>query len=506
MTLTVRRGMAIIAIVLALLATGVLALPRVFSANGLGERLANANFEEGFGPDGVALGWKRFDNGGRASYGWYDETWSKAILEGKHAQLIEINSFKWMPTDPDRYAGIYQTVSVVPGATYQLSINALMRSTEADKILSGYGYRVQYGIDYTGGQNWQSVATWIDIGLNDEWPRTNPGTYFSYAGNITATGNRLTVFIRGWKKWAQPNREFDLDIDAVSLKGTTPTDTDLPIVGITVPPFPMVGKTVPVHISASNDVGITQMTLTDNGGAICSLTFQVGVLTLDKDCDWTPGSPGPHTLQAIVKDMGGSTATFTNALIVGNVVEFLTNGSFEGGFAPTVVANGWTGFHNGGRAVFGFHHETWQPAIYDGANAQLLEIDTLNMLDNDPDRYIGIYQQVNGLTPGASYQLVIRAMMRSTEGNFKQSGYGYRVQYGIDYGGGTNWQQVPEWIDIGLNDEYPRLSPGPYFTFTTWVTPSSSSMTLYIRGWKKWAQPFREFDLDLDGLSLRGYQ
>lgn len=501
-----RRIVLLAVAILVVLATSALALPRAFSANGAGERLTNGNFEEGFGPDGVALGWSKFSTDGRASYGWYDETWNRAIFEGKHAQLIEINSFKWFPTDPDRYAGVYQTVSVVPGAAYQVTINALMRSTEADMIASGYGYRVQYGIDYNGGQDWTGVANWIDIGLNKEWQRTNPGAYFTYTGNVSATGSRMTIFIRGWKKWAQPNREFDLDIDAVSLRGTTPVDAELPMVSLTLPPFPMVGKAVPVQVHASNDVGITDMTLTDNGNVICSLTHLVGALTLDKVCDWIPGSAGEHTLKAVVRDMGGQEASFTNALVVGNVIEYLVNGSFENGFQPGDVANSWTGFTNGGRTVFGFHHETWQPAIYDGSHAQLLEIDTLGMQANDPDRYIGIYQKVSGLTPGASYQLVIRAMMRTTEANFKASGYGYRVQYGIDEAGGTNWLSVPAWHDIGLNTEYPRLSPGPYYTFSTWITPSSDTLTLYVRGWKKWAQPNREFDLDLDGLSLRGYQ
>jgi len=504
--MSLRRIVLVAIVVLAILATGVLTLPRVFSANGIGERLANGNFEEGFAADGVARGWKKFDTGGAASYGWYDETWNRAIYEGKHAQLIEINSFKWFPTAPDRYAGIYQTVSVVPGAAYQVVVNALMRTTEADMIASGYGYRVQYGIDYSGGQNWQAVANWVDIGLNDEWPRTNPGAYFTYVGNISATGPRLTIFIRGWKKWAQPNREFDLDIDAVSLRGTTPIDTDLPMVSLTVPPFLMVGAQAPVHVHASNDVGITDMILTDNGVPICSVSHLVGALTLDKDCDWIPASAGPHTLKAMVKDMGGQEASFTNSMIVGDMVEFLVNGSFENGFGGDSVANNWTGFTNGGRAVFGFHHETWQPAIYDGSHAQLLEIDTLGMLDNDPNRYIGIYQKATGLTPGAPYQLVIRAMMRSTEGDYTLSGYGYRVQYGLDMAGGVNWQAVGDWVDIGLNDEYPRLSPGPYYTYSAWVTPSGNSLTLFIRGWKKWAQPNREFDLDLDGLSLRGYQ
>jgi hypothetical protein len=504
--MTLRRAMVIFVAVFAMVASGIQALPLVFSANGLGERLANANFEEGFGPDGVATGWKSFDNGGRASYGRYDETWGKVIYEGKHAQLIEINSTSWFPTDPDRYSGIYQTVSVVPGQPYQLTINALMRSTEGDMIASGYGYRVQYGIDLSGGQNWTTVPTWVDIGLNNEYPRTNPGPYFTYVATVTPTSNRLTLFIRGWKKWAQPNREFDLDLDAVSLKGTTPVDMELPLVSITVPPFPMTGIAMPVSVHASNDVGITQMTVTDNGATICSASSVVGVLTLDKTCDWKPSTAGPHTLVATVTDVTGTPASFTNSLIVGQVVEYLVNGSFEGGFQANGVANSWTSFNNDGRSRYGYYDETWQPATFDGANAQLIEINTINLMDNDPDRYSGIFQRVTGLTPGAMYQLTVRAMMRTTEANFTASGYGYRVQFGLDMAGGNDWHSVSNWADIGMNSEFPRLSPGNYFTFTTWVTPASDSLTLYVRGWKKWAQPNREFDLDIDGLSLRGYQ
>lgn len=499
-----RRGVLIVLIALVLVSLGT--LPHVLSANGTAERISNGNFEEGFAPDGVGLGWKRFDNGGAASYGWYDETWNRAIFEGKHAQLVEINSFNWFPTAPDRYAGIYQTVSVQAGQSYQFSLRAMMRSTEASAGLSGYGYRVQYGVDQTGGSNWQSVTNWIDIGLNDEWQRTNPGGYFAYNTGLVATGSRLTIFIRGWKKWAQPNREFDLDIDAVSLRGATPADTELPLVSFTVPPFPAVGKTVTIKVHASNDVGITDMTLTDNGNVICSATHLVGAVTLDRDCTWTPATGGAHTLKATIHDMGGKEASFSNALAVGASVEFLTNGNFEGGFQGNGVGNSWTGFTNGGRAAFGFYDETWQAAVFNGAHGQLLEINTLNHYVNDPDRYVGIYQRVTGLTPGAQYQLTIRGMMRTTEANNKLSGYGYRIQYGVDYSGGANWQSVSEWTDTGINPEYPRLSPGTYGTYTTWLTANSDTLTLFVRGWKKWANPFREFDLDLDGLSLKGYQ
>lgn len=48
----------------------------------VGEHVQNGGFEAGFGPDGTATGWARFDNGGRASYRFEPETWPAAIYEG----------------------------------------------------------------------------------------------------------------------------------------------------------------------------------------------------------------------------------------------------------------------------------------------------------------------------------------------------------------------------------------------------------------------------------------
>lgn len=186
----------------------------------------------------------------------------------------------------------------------------------------------------------------------------------------------------------------------------------------------------------------------------------------------------------------------------GKIAEYLVNGNFEAGFGPDGVAAGWTAFSNGGRARFGYSDETWQRAVLDGSHAQGLVIDSLDMQASDPDRYVGVWQRVTGLTPGATYRVTINAMMRTSEASFARSGYGYRVQIGIDHSAGTNWQAVANWQDIGMNDEYPCLSPGPYFTYRSSVVPTASSLTLFVRGWKKWGTAAREFYVDIDGLSL----
>ena len=53
--------------------------------------IKNGGFEER-DPDplnGVALDWEPYTNG-KATFGFYDETWPEAVRNGEHAQLMEI--------------------------------------------------------------------------------------------------------------------------------------------------------------------------------------------------------------------------------------------------------------------------------------------------------------------------------------------------------------------------------------------------------------------------------
>lgn len=85
-----------------ILALGLILLPTPTIAGGFGERISNGSFEEGFGYEGVALNWKSFNNGGRALYGYQDDTDHLLVFDGKHSQLIEINTLHNNVTDPER--------------------------------------------------------------------------------------------------------------------------------------------------------------------------------------------------------------------------------------------------------------------------------------------------------------------------------------------------------------------------------------------------------------------
>lgn len=197
---------------------------------GTAEVIANGDFEEAW-PDWqpVANGWVAFDNG-QAHIGWYKDTWTKVVFDGKQAQLIEIISDQRVG---DRYAGIYQTVDVVAGAEYTLVIHGLVRSDEGSEGLSGGGYALQYGLDYAGGADWQTITDWVTLPF-PEHPRQDPNAdnvynYGTHTVTIWPGGTKLTLFIRAWKKWPD-TFEGNFDVDGVSLRGTGayPTATFTP--------------------------------------------------------------------------------------------------------------------------------------------------------------------------------------------------------------------------------------------------------------------------------------
>ena len=185
-------------------------------------------FQEGFG---IGYGWGGFSNG-NAVVGWNFDDWKAVVAAGTYAQQIEIKDAQNM----DRYAGIYQVINVIPGEQYKLTIKGLVRSSEGDIKQSDYGYRLQYGIDYNGGTAWELVplADWRELPW-DEQPMAEPaGAAYridSFETTITAKSDKLTLFIRGWKKWIN-NGSGIFDLDEISFVGPAPAGFQSPVVQI----------------------------------------------------------------------------------------------------------------------------------------------------------------------------------------------------------------------------------------------------------------------------------
>lgn len=213
-----------------LLIVGLLYLPSpAYSQDGanLQNLILNGGFEEGFQEAGVAFGWGGFSNG-NALVGWGADSWDPVVAAGETAQMIEIKNASEM----NRYAGIYQTVSVVPGAQYRLTVRGLVRSTEGDIETSDYGYRLQYAVDGEGGTAWELVpeSAWMEIPW-DEQPLGDSAAMVyrveRYETTITAKSEKLTLFIRGWKKWINEGSGI-FDVDEISLVGPAPENFEIP--------------------------------------------------------------------------------------------------------------------------------------------------------------------------------------------------------------------------------------------------------------------------------------
>lgn len=179
------------------------------------EVLANGSFEEGF-ENGIGVGWHAFNNGD-AEFGWADETWPALVSDGDHAQHMEI----WDAGVFDRYVGIYQTVSTVPGASYELTMHGVLRSNEGSVQASSYGYRIQWGVDYDGGSDWQAVDEWTDVAWDEQPLDAESYTLGSYTTTLKATSASTTLFIRGWKKWPTRGSYVKFTVDDVSLWGAS---------------------------------------------------------------------------------------------------------------------------------------------------------------------------------------------------------------------------------------------------------------------------------------------
>ncbi|MFO7918230.1 MAG: hypothetical protein R6V13_09130 [Anaerolineae bacterium] len=179
--------------------------------------IKNGSFEKGF-VDGVGEHWGTFNNGGPATYSYQPDPREPVVFDGEYSQLMTLHTRGVGGSEPDRYMGLYQVVDVVPDARYMFSLYGLVRSTEGTETESRWNYRLQVGFDPEGGTDPNVVTEWTQL----DWPEyelRNPGPMQSHAQGVTATGHRMTVFIRLWKKFPTVDEEANVNIDAVSLVG-----------------------------------------------------------------------------------------------------------------------------------------------------------------------------------------------------------------------------------------------------------------------------------------------
>jgi len=183
-----------------------------------GDILQNGGFEGGFDDQGVGVDWQPFTNGG-AIVSFSDETFAALIQAGSNAQRISVDQ----ANQADRYAGIYQTLRVVPDRTYTFTMYGQTRTFFGDVNKSSFGYRVQYAVDFNGGDDWQQIPVedWVELPWEEEMLDAANPTLSEYSVEITPTSNRMTLFIRVWNKWPDPGL-VEYTLDSLSLVGPVP--------------------------------------------------------------------------------------------------------------------------------------------------------------------------------------------------------------------------------------------------------------------------------------------
>jgi hypothetical protein len=220
--------------------------PVVVKALTTGNVVRNGSFEEGFDAEGVAQEWTAFASDNGAVFGWEPDSDPMHVSHGSHSQVMRIMG----PGDPDTFIGLYQTIDVVPGETYTLALHGVIRSSLAAENYKPLAFRFQYAIDESGGTDWKAVewADWIDPGWDDvqldvKWPPMDV-----YVIEITPTTDKITLFLRGWSKWAFFQSEAKFYLDGIFMQGPMPAE-GMPPTGGTAIWVPLLGLLVVIGLA-----------------------------------------------------------------------------------------------------------------------------------------------------------------------------------------------------------------------------------------------------------------
>lgn len=472
-----RRPITVLAIII-LVSSGLLIANTTNAANT--NVLRNGSFEDGFGSQAgcgmVGTNWQCFTNGGAANYGFYDDQWNLTVADGTHSQLLELNAKGITSPDNDRYSGIYQTVRVQDWAQYTLNLSGMIRTTTMDG--DPWRYRVQVGWTQGGQADWNAVNNWTDVGWDKYYERTSPGSFSKFSTQLTAEAKFVTVYVRVWRKWGVSGEELDVNFDTITLTGPAPFDG-----GWGGPAYPTGPQPQPP--------------VDDQHGSGWQPPVDVRPGPPD---GWQP--PADHQHGPGWQPPTDNQPAPAESLVCGGDNQ-VYNGGFEQGFNALSVGHvgkSWGSFTNGGAANYGFYDEQWSPVIAEGSHGQLIELNSKGVDPADNDRYAGIYQQLKGLRPGATYELTVKGMLRGA-GNADDP-YRFEAQWGFNQGFDTEWTHVTNWQGMDFGQIYPRTEPGAVATYKVRFQANAPAMVLFVRGWKKWGITGVEMDLNLDAISL----
>ncbi len=142
---------------------------------------------------GLANGWLAFTTRDEFGSSCMNQTvWKDNVYTGESAQEI---TFAYVGNQ----AGIYKQAPTIPGHRYTVSAQARPEFSPAP-------VEVSLGLDLTGGTDWQAeTVQWFP------WDETGQDTWLETEETVTATGEFVTVFIKGSYPLPEPGGALRLD-------------------------------------------------------------------------------------------------------------------------------------------------------------------------------------------------------------------------------------------------------------------------------------------------------
>jgi hypothetical protein len=181
--------------------------------------LRNGGFEQGFQSNGVARSWTAFDDGGGAKFSYSSDAWAPVVSEGKYSQLLRIDTIDIAgPAQINRISGIYQTVRLLPGYIYEMSVDAMMRERTEQPREDPYRKMVGWGYSRNGGTDLAAASFGEWLPLRDIYPMFQPGKMQSCRTRFEAPSRDVTIWLYAIKKWATLGRELNVNLDNATLR------------------------------------------------------------------------------------------------------------------------------------------------------------------------------------------------------------------------------------------------------------------------------------------------
>lgn len=180
------------------------------------ECLSNGEFTLGYGPHGLPLGWERFQQGGGASMRWtVDLLSASARTAGR--PLLSLSALGWQGGPSSPRLGLRQSVRVVPGQTYRLTLRGDLRcGVGGVPPSSGCGYHPQWALAPGGGDRLPPEGAWHTVSLI----LAGPGTWrMEHVQTLVPREPLVTLFV-ALARVGGPGAEWaGLTLERVSLVG-----------------------------------------------------------------------------------------------------------------------------------------------------------------------------------------------------------------------------------------------------------------------------------------------